>query len=178
MPRCRRRRDGWPAKIWSTRGAGSSLCSSSASRCAGGTTSGSAINTPDTRRDGAHWVKALGNLDYPAAEHFVLVMDRLNTHSPASLYAAFPPAEAKRLADKLDIHYSSKHGRWLNMAEIELSALQRPCLNRWLGDRATLEREVAVWTAARNATATTIDRHLTTADARIKLRHLYPVFHA
>ena len=96
-------------------------------------------------------------------------MDHLNTHSPASLYEAFPPAEAKRLADKLEIHYTPKHGSWLNMAEIELSVLARQCLDRRLADRATLEREVAAWAAARNAAATTIDWRFTTADARIKL---------
>ncbi len=104
----------------------------------------------------------------------MLVLDQLNTHSPASLYAAFPPAEAKRLADKLEIHYTPTHGSWLNMAEIELSVLARQCLNRRLGDRATIAQEVAAWVAARNTAATTIDWRFTTADARIKLKRLYP----
>ena len=128
-----------------------------------------------TRIDFAHCVKALADVSYPQAERIVLVMDQLNTHSPASLYQAFAPAEAKRLADRLEIHYTPKHGSWLNMAEIELSVLARQCLNRRLGDRATMEREVAAWAAARNAAATTIDWQFTTADARIKLKRLYPV---
>ncbi len=131
-----------------------------------------------TRIDFARCVKELADIHYPQAERIVLVMDQLNTHSPASLYQAFPPAEAKRLADRLEIHYTPKHGSWLNMAEIELSVLARQCLNRRLGDRATMEREVAAWTTARNAAATTIAWQFTTADARIKLKRLYPVIHA
>jgi hypothetical protein len=127
-----------------------------------------------TRIDWAHCIRELADVHYPDAEQIVLVLDQLNTHSPASLYEAFPPAEAKRLADKLEIHYTPKHGSWLNMAEIELSILARQCLNRRLGDRATLEREVAAWTVARNDAATTIDWQFTTADARIKLKRLYP----
>ena len=91
------------------------------------------VSAQRTRLDWAHCVKALVDGHYPDAERIVLVQDQLNTHSPASLYAAFPPAEAKRLADKLEIHYTPKHGSWLNMAEIELSVLQRQCLNRRLG---------------------------------------------
>jgi hypothetical protein len=130
-----------------------------------------------TRIDFADCIKELIDIHYPTAERIVLVLDQLNTHSPASLYDAFPPAEAKRLADKLEIHYTPKHGSWLNMAEIELSALQRQCLDRRLGDRATMEREVAAWVTARNGTTTTIDWRFTTADARIKLKRLYPVVH-
>ncbi len=103
-------------------------------------------------------------------------MDNLNTHTPASLYEAFPPDEAKRLAEKLEIHYTPKHGSWLNMAEIELSVLQRQCLDRRIADRATLEREVAAWERPRNAAVATIDWQFTTADARIKLKRLYPTF--
>src|SRR5687767_12757220 len=125
----------------------------------------------------AEYVKTLVDVHYPEAERIVLVMDNLNTHSPASLYEAFPPAEAKRLADKLEIHYTPKHGSWLNMAEIELSILQRQCLDRRLPDRATLAQEVAAWLAERNATAQAIDWRFTTADARIKLKHLYPALH-
>jgi hypothetical protein len=131
-----------------------------------------------TRIDFAHCIQALVDVHYPEAARIVLVLDQLNTHSPASLYAAFPPAEAKRLADKLEIHYTPKHGSWLNMAEIELSVLARQCLNRRLGDRAALEREVAAWATARNAATATIDWQFTTADARIKLKRLYPVVHA
>lgn len=131
-----------------------------------------------TRIDFAHCIQDLVDVQYPKAAGIVLVMDHLNTHSPASLYEAFPPAEAKRLTDKLEIHYTPRHGSWLNMAEIELSALQRQCLNRRLGNRETMAREVAAWVAARNAAATTIDWQFTTQDARIKLKRLYPSFHA
>ncbi len=130
-----------------------------------------------TRLDWAACVKELVDAHYPDAERVVLVMDQLNTHSPASLYEAFPPAEAKRLADRLEVHYTPKHGSWLNMAELELSALQRQCLDRRLGDRATMEREVAAWVAARNAADVAIDWRFTTADARTKLKRLYPAFH-
>jgi hypothetical protein len=97
-----------------------------------------------------------------------------NTHTPASLYQAFPPAEAKRLADRLEIHYTPKHGSWLNMAEIELAVLAGQCLDRRVTDRATLEREVAAWQATRNATGRGVDWRFTAEDARIKLKHLYP----
>ena len=131
-----------------------------------------------TRLDWAHCVRALADVHYPAAERVVLVMDQLNTHSPASLYEAFPPAQAKRIAARLEIHYTPKHGSWLNMAELELSALQRQCLDRRLADRATVEREVAAWAAARNAADATIDWRFTTEDARTKLKRLYPAVHA
>jgi hypothetical protein len=130
------------------------------------------------RLDCAACVKELVDAHYPNAERIVLVLDQLNTHSPASLYAAFPPAEAKRTADRLEIHYTPKRGSWLNIAEIELSAPQRQCLDRRLGDRATVEREAAAWAAERNAAAETIDWRFTTADARIKLKRLYPAGHA
>ncbi|MCA1672608.1 MAG: IS630 family transposase [Actinobacteria bacterium] len=136
------------------------------------------VRAQRTRIDWAHWVKELVDVHSPAAETIVLVMDQLNTHSPASLYEAFAPAEAKRLAAKLEIHHTPKHGSWLNMAEIELSVLQRQCLNRRLGDRATVEREVAAWVGARNHATTTIAWRFTTADARIKLTRLYPAVHA
>jgi len=136
------------------------------------------VSAQRTRIDFAHCIKELVDVHYPDAEQIVLVMDHLNTHSPASLYEAFPPAEAKRLADRLEIHYTPKHGSWLNMAEIELSALQRQCLDRRIGDRSTMEREVAAWVAARNAAAASIDWRFTTSDARIKLKRLYPAFHA
>ena len=127
-----------------------------------------------TRLDWAACVKELVDVHYPAAERIVLVMDQLNTHSPASLYEAFPPPEAKRLADRLEIHHTPKHGSWLNMAEIELGILQRQCLDRRLGDRAAVEREVAAWCASRNAATRAIDWRFTAADARIKLKRLYP----
>src|SRR3712207_9335317 len=101
-------------------------------------------------------------------------MDNLNIHSPASLYEAFPPAEAKRLADRLEIHHTPKHGSWLNMAEIELAILQRQCLDRRLGDREAMTREVAAWAAARNAATKTIAWRFTAAGARIQIKRLYP----
>jgi hypothetical protein len=130
-----------------------------------------------TRIDWASCVKDLVDIHYPQAEKIVLVQDNLNTHTPAALYEAFPPAEAKRLADKLELHYTPKHGSWLNMAEIELSALERQCLDRRLGDRPTMEREVAAWVDQRNAAEVTIDWRFTTVDARIKLKRLYPALH-
>jgi len=101
-------------------------------------------------------------------------MDNLNTHSPGSLYEVFDPAEAKRLADKLEIHYTPKHGSWLNMAETELSVLSRQCLDRRIPDRATLVDETTAWTHDRNTDQTGIDWRFTTTDARIKLKRLYP----
>jgi len=132
------------------------------------------VSEQRTRLDWARCVKELVDVHYPGAEKVVLVMDQLNTHSPASLYAAFPPAEAKRLAGKLEIHHTPKHGSWRNMAEIELSVLQRQCLRRRLADRAALEHAVGAWAARRNATAATIDWQFTTADARTRLRRLSP----
>ena len=130
------------------------------------------------RGDWAHFVRDLVEGRYREAERVVLVMDQLNTHSPASLYEAFPPEEAKHLADRLEIHHTPKHGSWLNMAEIELSALQRQCLDRRLADRPTVEREAAAWAAARNAATRAIRWRFTTADARIALTRLYPAFQA
>jgi DDE superfamily endonuclease len=127
-----------------------------------------------TRIDWAHCIKELVDVHYPDAERIVLVQDNLNTHTPASLYAAFEPAEAKRLADRLELHYTPKHGSWLNMAEIELAVLANQCLDRRLADRATLQREVATWQAARNDAGPGVNWRFTTEDARIKLRHLYP----
>ena len=129
-----------------------------------------------TRLDWAHCVRDLVETHFPDAAKVVLVLDQLNTHTPASLYAAFPPTEAKRIADKLEIHYTPKHGSWLNMAEIELSVLQRQCLGQRFADRCTMEQAVAAWVAARNATASGIDWQFTTDDARIKLTRLYPAF--
>jgi hypothetical protein len=130
-----------------------------------------------TRLDYAEVIRHLVDVLYPDAEKIVLVQDNLNTHTPASLYEAFEPAEAKRLADKLEIHYTPKHGSWLNMAEIELSVMAKQCLDRRLPDRATVEREVAAWEARRNGGSQRIDWRFTTADARIKLKHLYPAIH-
>jgi len=126
------------------------------------------------RTDLALFIRSLLEGRYRAAERVVLVMDQLNTHSPASLYEAFPPDEAKHLADRLEIHHTPKHGSWLNMAEVELSALARQCLSRRIARQDTLERHIQHWEENRNAAATTIRWQFTTADARIKLRSLYP----
>ncbi len=127
-----------------------------------------------TKRDWAHAIKALVDLHYPDAERIVLVLDNLNTHGIGSLYETFPPDEAKRLSRKLELHYTPKHGSWLNIAEIELSVLSRQCLDRRIPDQDHLTREVAQWTHQRNATHRSIDWRFTTADARIKLKRLYP----
>jgi hypothetical protein len=127
-----------------------------------------------TRTDWAAQIKDLVDHRYPNAKRIRLVMDNLNTHSPASLYEAFAPTEAKRLADKLEIHHTPKHGSWLNMAEIELSVLGRQCLKRRVPDFATLAAEVAAWQQRRDGLGTRIDWRFTTEDARIKLKRLYP----
>ena len=127
-----------------------------------------------TRLDWAHCIKELVDVHYPEAERIVLVLDNLNTHSPGSLYEAFPPDEARRLADKLEIHYTPKHGSWLNIAEMELSVLTRQCLDRRISDRAALEQEVAAWEAERNSLGGKVDWRFATEDARIKLKRLYP----
>ena len=130
-----------------------------------------------TRTDRARFVRGLLDDRYAGAEKVVLVMDQLNTHSPASLYEAFPPEEAKRLADRLEIHHTPKHGSWLNMAEVEFSALARGLPER-VGDRLDLERHTAAWERDRNGAGVTADWRFTTADARIKLRKLYPTIDA
>ena len=127
-----------------------------------------------TKADWAQQIKDLVDVRYPEAERIVLVMDNLNTHGPASLYEVFPPAEAKRLADKLEIHYTPKHGSWLNIAESELSVLSRQCLDRRVPDVTTLIAEVVAWEARRNAVRRPIEWRFTTVDARIKLTRLYP----
>ena len=129
-----------------------------------------------TKRDWAEQIQQLVDVDYPEAERIVLVMDNLNTHTPAALYERFPPAKARRLVRKLEIHHTPKHGSWLNMAEIELSVLSRQCLERRVPDRAFLEQEIAAWVIERNAKGAPVDWRFTTADARIKLRKLYPSF--
>lgn len=126
------------------------------------------------RVDFAAVVKTLCDELYPQAAKIVLVMDQLNTHGVASLYAAYPPAEARRLAERLEIHHSPKHGSWLNMAEIELSVLARQCLAERMDNQEHLSKEVAAWEHTRNTAATRIDWRFTTANARIKLKHLYP----
>lgn len=134
------------------------------------------VNVSETRTavDWAHQIKELVDVRYPGAERITLVMDNLNTHTGASLYKAFEPAEARRIFEKLDIHYTPKHGSWLNMAEIELSVLSRQCLDQRIPDRETLTREVKAWEARRNASPAPVNWRFTTEDARIKLKRLYP----
>jgi hypothetical protein len=127
-----------------------------------------------TKKDYAECLRKLADETYPTAEVIVLVQDNLNTHSPASLYDAFEPAEAKRLTDRFEFHYTPKHGSWLDMAEIELGILGRQCLSRRIDNVHDLRREVQAWEAARDAAATKVNWQFTTADARIKLRRLYP----
>ncbi len=133
-----------------------------------------AVTEHRRRADWALFIRSLLEDRYREAERVVLVMDQLNTHSPVSLYEAFPPEEAKRLADRLEIHHTPKHGSWLNMAEIELSALARQCLSGRIARQDTLERRVAQWQADRNAAEAKVKWQFTTADARTKLRSLYP----
>jgi hypothetical protein len=127
-----------------------------------------------TAVDFARFLKRLSDEWYPDAERIVLVCDNLNTHCVASLYEAFEPAEARRLAERFEWHHTPKHGAWLNVAECELSVVARQCLDRRIPDVETLKREVAAWQAKRNATAVKVDWQFTTADARIKLKRLYP----
>ena len=129
------------------------------------------------RRTGLDWaqeVRDLLEVDYPQAEKVILVCDNLNTHKLGSLYEAFPPAQARRLARRLEIHYTPKHGSWLNIAEIELSALTKQCLHRRIPDLATLRREVKHWQPRGNTRQTGVDWHFNTKDARSKLKRLYP----
>jgi DDE superfamily endonuclease len=127
-----------------------------------------------TKGDWAHCSKDIWTVDFPDAEKVTIVMDNLNTHRPASLYEAFAPEEAKSLLDRCDFHYTPKHGSWLNMAEIEFSALQRQCLDRRIADQETLRTEVEAWEAHRNAQAIKVHWRFTTTDARIRLKRLYP----
>jgi hypothetical protein len=131
-----------------------------------------------TMVDWAHAVRELVDVHYPEAEVIVLVMDNLNTHGIGSLYEAFPPAEARRIAEKLEIHYTPKHGSWLNMAESELSILSRQCLDQRLPDLEQLRREVTAWQQERNQAQQRMIWRFTTADARIRLARLYPSFEA
>jgi DDE superfamily endonuclease len=133
-----------------------------------------AVTEHRTRKDWAEQIKQMLDERYPDARKVRLVMDNLNTHNVASLYEAFSPKEARRLAERLEIHYTPKHGSWLNMAEIELSVLKGQCLDRRIADMATMQAEVAAWEANRNNSAKKIDWQFTTTDARIKLKRLYP----
>jgi hypothetical protein len=127
-----------------------------------------------TKRDFASCLQALVDGYFPEAERIRVVLDNLNTHTPAALYETFPPAEARRILDRLDFHYTPKHGSWLNMVEIEFSVLAGQCLHRRLPDQATVKQEIAAWEHHRNAAKATVQWRFTTTDARVKLRRLYP----
>ena len=126
--------------------------------------------------DYAQVLKELSDVHFPDAEQIILVQDNLNTHTPASLYAAFRAPEARRLAKRFEWHYTPKHGSWLDMAESELGVLSSQCLDRRISDKQTLEREVAAWRDHRNKHHAKADWHFTASDARVKLRRLYPTF--
>ena len=127
-----------------------------------------------TKKDWAIQIKELLDVHYPNVEKIVLVMDNLNTHKGASLYEKFAPDEARRLLNRLEIHYTPKHASWLNIAEIELRVLSGQCLNRRIPDKQTLEKEVRAWQKQRNFQGAKVDWQFTTEDARIKLKRLYP----
>ena len=135
-----------------------------------------AARSQRTRIDFAHEVDRLLSVEYPDARKVVLVMDNLNTHTTGSLYEAFEPAKAHALAQRLEIHHTPKHGSWLNIAEIELSALTRQCLDRRIDDIDDLNSELAAWQNAVNTAQRQVNWHFTTSDARTRLRHLYPAY--
>jgi len=125
------------------------------------------------KTDWANLIKDLVDIHYPQKK-IILVMDNLNTHKFGSLYTAFKPEEARRIIERLEIHYTPKHGSWLNMAEIEIGVMTRQCLNRRIPDQETLRSEIQAWQTARNAESVCVDWRFTTKDARIKLKSLYP----
>jgi len=127
-----------------------------------------------TRVDFAHCLRDLSDKYYPQAEKIRLVMDQLNTHTLSSLYEAFEPQEARRLAERFEIHHTPKHASWLNMAEIEIGVMSRQCLKRRIPTKEEMSHAVKAWTCHRNAANLSVDWHFTTDDARIKLKHLYP----
>jgi hypothetical protein len=128
-----------------------------------------------TKKDWADCIKKIVDEMYPNAKRITIVMDNLNTHTPASLYGRFSPEEARRITEKIDIQYTPKHGSWLNMAEIEFSALSRQCLNRRIGTREELIQEIKAWEKERNQAEIKCDWQFRTEDARVKLRKLYPI---
>ena len=128
-----------------------------------------------TSIDFAHICRDLVDVHFRDAAKIMLVCDNLNTHKPSSLYKAFPPAEARRIAEKIEFHYTPKHGSWLNMAEIELSVLSRQCLSRRIADQDALKHEIQKWQTQRNEQSATMKWQFTTDDARIKLNKLYPL---
>ncbi len=133
-----------------------------------------AVRARRTAIDYAHILKELADTHFPDAEKITLVQDNLNTHSTASLYQAFPPAEARRIAERFEWHYTPKHGSWLNIAECELSVIARQCLERRIPDRLELDSQIRAWTKHRNSASAKVSWRFSTDDARIKLAHLYP----
>lgn len=132
------------------------------------------ITDHHTKVDWAQVIKELVDEHYPEKKKIVLVMDNLNTHKVSSLYAAFKPEEARRIAERLEIHYTPKHGSWLDMAEIEIGVMARQCLNRRIPDQNTLKREIKAWQDERNKKGIRVNWRFTTQDARVKLKSLYP----
>jgi hypothetical protein len=128
-----------------------------------------------TTQDFAHCMKDLVDIHFPEAAVVSVVLDNLNTHTPAALYATFPPAEACRILRKLDFHYTPTHGSWLNMAEIEFAVVSTQCLDRRLADAETVRRTIAAWETRRNAAKAIVEWRFTTAKARRKLKHIYPL---
>ena len=138
------------------------------------------VKVTDTRTR-LDWAKAMRELSdeiHPEAEKIIVVLDNLNTHTPAAFYLAFEPDEARRLVDRFEFHFTPKHGSWLNMAEIELSVLSRQCIRRRIPDEQTLRHQVRAWVTDRNSKFVKVDWRFSTADARIKLKSLYPKIHA
>jgi hypothetical protein len=135
------------------------------------------VTSRRTKLDFAGQMKELADVHYPKATKLTLVMDNLNTHKMSCLYEAFPPAEARRIVEKVEVVHTPKHGSWLNMAECELSVLEKQCLGDRVGDEATLRQRVSLWNDDRNNRTKRIDWQFETADARIKLRRLYPQIH-
>ena len=135
------------------------------------------VTATRTRLDWAQAMRTLSDEIHPEAEKIVVVLDNLNTHTPAAFYLAFEPEEARRLVNRFEFHFTPKHGSWLNMAEIELSVLARQCLNRRIPDEQTLGKETQAWVEDRNSKVVKVDWRFSTADARIKLKRLYPKIH-
>lgn len=127
-----------------------------------------------TKKDWAMQIKDLLDIRYPQVKRIRLIMDNLNTHSVSSLYETFPPDEALRLAKRLEIHYTPKHGSWLNIAEIELNAMTKQCLGRRIPDLPSLQKQLSAWELSRNSNQKSVQWHFTTQDARVKLKWLYP----
>jgi hypothetical protein len=133
-----------------------------------------AVTDTRTKVDFAHCLRDISDKYYPYAEKIVIVMDNLNTHSLSSLYEAFPPDEARRLALRFEIHFTPKHGSWLNMAEIEIGVMSKQCLKRRIAEKEEMAYQVKAWTSTRNSANLTVNWRFTTDDARIKLKRLYP----